>query len=686
MNHRCGEWPSPISAERMASGTVEFGGVAVDDGTPYWLERRPAEGGRGVVVRRGPDGADVEVTPDDVDVRTTVHEYGGGDFAVDDGTVVYSRFEDQRLYRTDADGSEPTAITPEPPEPQAVRYADVAFAPAGDHLYCVREHYHAGEAVGDGEGANGAHDGNGEPTNELVVLSVADHEAPRVVASGQDFYSFPRVSPGGDRLAWTTWDHPQMPWDGTELHVAAVESDGSVGKERTVMGGPSESVFQPSWGPDGTLYAVSDRTGWWNLYRIADGEPTVVHEEAAEYGTPQWVFGLATYQPMDDGSILAVRNAGGSHDLVRLDPGTGSRESASLPYAAYPHPRLASDGETVVAVAAGPATPPSVVRWTPGSTSEVLAQSFTLDLGPRMLSEPTHVTFPTGEDGSEEAHSLYYPPRHADHELPRGDEGDGGDAPPLVVKVHGGPTSQVLPVADLEIQYFTTRGIGVVDLNYRGSTGYGRAYRERLAGEWGVIDTEDCVAVAEHLAEQGRADSDRLAIRGGSAGGYATLCALAFHDTFDAGASYYGVADLRALAEHTHKFESRYLDGLVGPLPEADATYAGRSPAEHADGITTPLLVLQGGEDRVVPPEQAETLVSALVENGTPYAYLEFPDERHGFRTAGAREAALAAELGFYGELFGFDPAGDPEPVELARGTFEKRTVGGDGREEGGKG
>jgi len=665
MTYCYGEWHSPISAEDIASGTTEFGGVAVDDGTPYWLERRPAEDGRGVVVRRDPDGTDVELTPEEVDVRTTVHEYGGGDFAVHNGTVIYSRFEDQRLYRTD--GGEPAPIIPEPPEPMALRYADIEITPDGERAYCVRERH-------PGDGTEPAEDA--EPTNELVVLSLADDDAATVVASGHDFYSFPRLTPAGDRLAWTTWDHPGMPWDGTELHVAGVEDDGSLSNERTVMGGPEESVFQPSWGPDGTLYAVSDRTDWWNLYRIVDGDPEIVHEDRAEYGTPQWVFGLATYAVMDDGDVLAVRNADSHHNLVRLDPETGSRESVGLPYAAYPHTRLATDGETLVGIAAGPATPPSVIKWTPGGSSEVLRQSFTLDVGPGMLSEPSHITYPVNEEWTAEAHALYYPPQHATAEPP------DDETPPLVVNVHGGPTSQVLPVVDLEIQYFTTRGIGVVDVNYRGSTGYGRTYRDLLDGEWGVVDTQDCVAAAEYLAERGQADPDRLAIRGGSAGGYATLCALAFHDTFDAGASYYGVADLRALAEHTHKFESRYLDGLVGPLPEAEPTYVERSPAEHAENVTTPLLVLQGGEDRVVPPSQAETLVSALVDNDTPYSYIEFPDERHGFRTAAAREAALTAELRFYSTLFDFDPAGDLAPIDLTRGRFEKQRAGTDGDTE----
>ncbi len=652
-----GAWPSPIDASTVAAETLDFGSIAVDDGVVYWIERRPSEDGRGVVMRATDEGDATPVTPDDHDVRTTVHEYGGGDVAVVDGEVVYSRFDDQRLYRVDAGAAgEAEPITPDPPEERAHRYADVASTPDGERLYAVRER-HAGADVDD------------EPVNELVTLP-ADGGDPSVVAAGHDFYSFPRVSPDGERLVWTTWDHPQMPWDGTELHVAPTRGDGTLGETTALAGGPEESVFGPTWGPDGTLYFVSDRTGWWNVYRWTGDEASVVREEAAEYGTPQWAFGLATVVPLADGTLAAVRNAEGHMDLGRLDPDGGEFASFDLPFDAYVHPRLATDGETLAVVAAGPATPPSVVRFEPGEDPETLRQSFALDVDPGFVSEPTHVTFPTA-DGAE-AHALYYPPRNPDVTPP------DDAAPPLVVEVHGGPTSGTTPTLDPEIQYFTSRGFAVADVNYRGSTGYGRAYRDALDGQWGVVDVADCVAAAEYLASEGEADPDRQAIRGGSAGGYATLCALAFHDVFDAGASYYGVADLRALAAHTHKFESRYLDGLVGPLPEAEAVYEERSPAEHADGIDVPLLVLQGGEDRVVPPEQAERLVGALVETGTPYAYLEFPEERHGFRTAAARERALREELAFYASAFG-SPVAGVAPLELTSGEYRKETVDPDG-------
>lgn len=660
-----GEWPSPISASDVAGDTVSFGPVAVVDGVVYWLERRPSEDGRGVVVRADESGETREVTPGDVDVRTLVHEYGGGDFTVHDGTCYVAAFDDQRLYRCPADGSagpggeaDPTPITPDPEADRALRYADMTVSPDGARLYAVRER-HEGPGTDD------------EAVNDLVVVPT-DGGDPIVLAEGHDFYSFPRLSPDGDRLAWTTWDHPRMPWDGTELHVARVDSDGTLTDERVVMGGPEESVFQPGWGPDGDLYAVSDRTGWWNLYKLypnGDAEPTNLTPEAAEFGVPQWAFGLSTYAFLDDGRIAVVRNREGRQSLCLLDASADTLREPDLPYDVYPHTRIVSDGNRLAFVAGSTTIPTSVVRWRPGAPGtgagegtppETIRQSFDLSVDVDLLSEPEHVTFPTAD--GETAHAFYYPPRNPAVEAPV------DERPPLVTKVHGGPTSQTNPAADLGIQFYTSRGIGVVDVNYRGSTGYGRDYRDRLKGEWGVADTADCVNAVRFLADEGRVDPDRLAITGGSAGGYAVLCALAFHDAFDAGASHYGVADLTALAEHTHKFESRYLDGLVGSLPEDRAVYDARSPAHHADGIDAPLLILQGGEDRVVPQDQAEDMVDALVETGTPYSYVLFPEERHGFRTAAARRRALELELAFYGRLFGFTPADDLPDLELHRG------------------
>ena len=487
-----GTWPSPIAAEMVASGRREFGHVALDGGTVYWREQRPEEDGRGVVVRHDGERAE-DATPGGVDVGTRVHEYGGGDFAVHDGVVLFARDDDQRVYRQPRDG-DPTPITPEPETDAGLRYADFEATDDGSHLYCVREDH---DAVA-GEGAD-------EPVTALVRLAAAGDEAPQVVALGHDFYAAPTLSPSGDRLAWLTWDHPRMPWDGTELHVADVAADGTLANERVVMGGPEESVFQPAWRPDGTLHAVSDRTGWWTLYRRTGDEWVPYREESAEYGVPQWVFGLATYAFLDDGRVAVVATRDGEQALELLGP-DGPRDVADLPFAVFGergHPRLRSDGEAVTFVASGPATPARLVRWTPGEGTDVLRAGSEVDLDPGYVSPPEHVTVPT-RDGAE-THAFVYPPTNPDVAAP------DDERPPLVVFAHGGPTSATTPTFDLEKQFFTSRGFAVADVNYRGSTGYGRAYREALYGEWGVLDVADCIDVARHLAATGRVDGDRVA-------------------------------------------------------------------------------------------------------------------------------------------------------------------------------
>jgi dipeptidyl aminopeptidase/acylaminoacyl peptidase len=645
-----GEWSSPISSEMIASGGVEFADVALENESSWWLERRPAEEGRGVIVRQTASGT-TDITPPEYNVRTLVHEYGGGDFAVHEGTVWFSNLDDQRLYRQQWD-ADPEPITPVPEIERGDRYADMTVSPDGEHLYCIRERHTENE------------NGNEEPTNEIVRLPADGSSDPVIVASGHDFYSYPRIHPDGSRLAWTTWNHPSMPWDETTLHSATIEGDGSLTDSQSILGDSGESVFQPAWSPDGDLHAVSDRTGWWNLYRIEDGEPVALHPAEAEFGVPQWAFGLSTYAFFDDGCIATVFGERSTYRLGLLDPTTGDWDVVDLPDDFYPSPHLSSDGERLLFPAASPTQPRSLVRWRPGEGAVVLDQATEFDLDPSYISEPEHVSYPTSN--GETAHALYYPPQNPDFEAP------ASERPPLVVLCHGGPTSETLPALSISahhgkppVQFFTIRGIAVVDVNYRGSTGYGRDYRERLDGEWGVVDTIDCVNAAEYLAEQGRVDGDRLAIQGGSAGGYATLCALTFHDTFDAGVSYYGVADLEALARDTHKFESRYLDGLIGPLPEAQETYRERSPVHHADEIRCPLLLLQGDEDPVVPPSQAEQMLDALAENGVPHSYVEFEGEQHGFRRAESIERAAEAELSFYGRIFDFTPAENLESVEI---------------------
>ncbi|GAB6879641.1 S9 family peptidase [Halorubrum gandharaense] len=677
-----GEWPSPVAPEDVAAGGRGFATVTLDGDHVYWLERRPSEDGRGVVCRAPADGsADStgpveELVPDDFDVRTLVHQYGGGDLLVADGTLLVASMDDQRLYRLPADGSaEPTPITPEPPEPLAYRYADMRLAPAGDTVYAVRER-HVGPGTED------------EPVNELVrfplhpdsrnetdgVVDDPTVDDPTVVATGYDFYAAPRPAPGGDRLAYLRWNHPNMPWDATELVVAEIDEAGDFAAERVVAGGPDESVVSPRWSPDGVLHAATDRTGWWNLHRFPGAgtddpeSPENLHPTEAEFGVPMWQLGVSTFAFLDDGRIATLVTERGEPSLRLLDPETGALTDPDLPYSSFRPASIRSDGERVAFVGHQPDAPTAVVEWMPvedGESPHHHRESTDDALDPAYVSTPRTLTIPTGDAvgaTDAETYAHYYPPHNPDVTAP------DDEHPPLLVTVHGGPTSRSEAALSSSTQFWTTRGVAVLDVNYRGSTGYGRAYRDALDGEWGVRDTLDCVNAAQYAAAEGLADADRLAISGGSAGGYAVLCALAFHDAFDAGASYYGVADLQALAAETHKFESRYLDGLVGPLPGAEEVYRERSPVYHADGITAPLLILQGGKDEVVPPSQAEAMVDALVGNGTPYAYVEFPEERHGFRNADNVARAHAAELAFYGEAFDFEPAGDIDGVDVLVG------------------
>jgi dipeptidyl aminopeptidase/acylaminoacyl peptidase len=657
-----GTWSSPVTAEMVASAGIAFGHVALDGDAVYWREERPTEDGRGVIVRNDGDAtaddprdANADVIPEDFDVRTLVHEYGGGDFAVHDDVVYFARYDDQRVYRQPIDG-DPEPITPEPETDRGLRYADFEVSPDGDRLYCVREDHDAMESD-ESDRADAAD----EPVTTLVSVPTDGSENPQAVASGHDFYAAPRLSPDGDRLAWLTWDHPRMPWDGTELHVADVSADGTLSNERVVMGGPEESVFQPAWRSDGVLHAVSDRTGWWNLYRREDDEWITYREEAAEYGNPGWQFGLATYAFLDDGRVAVAVTREGDRRAELLSP-DGTREVPDLPYAFFGagNPRIRSDGESIIAVVGGPANPNRLVRWIPGEDEalEVLRRESDVGLDDAYISVPEHVTVPT-RDGAE-THAYVYPPKNPDVEPP------ADERPPVVVNAHGGPTGATQPTFNLGVQFFTSRGFAVADVNYRGSTGYGRDYREALYGNWGVTDVEDCIDVARHLADEGEVDGDRIAVKGGSAGGYVVLSALAFHDDVAAGASYFGVADLERLAELTHKFESRYLDQLVGPYPEAAEIYRARSPVNHAADVDAPVLLLQGEDDPVVPLSQAEAMADTLGENGVPHDLVVFEGEQHGFRWADSRQRAAEAELAFYGEVFGFDPADDLPAVDLS--------------------
>jgi dipeptidyl aminopeptidase/acylaminoacyl peptidase len=647
-----GSWKSPISAEQLARGGVGLGELQTDGDAVLWLELRPAEGGRQVICR-WEQGTITQLTPDGFNVRTRVHEYGGGAFLVHQGVVWFSNFADQRLYRQDpGPGQLVRPITPETATPATLRYADACATPDGALLVCVRERHQDGEVI-----------------NELVALPGDGSADPWVIAGGRDFYASPRLSPDGRQLAWLEWDHPNMPWDGTELRVANAEVEGGalrLAAPKLVAGGPDESIFQPSWSADGQLSFVSDRSGWWNLYRLADpgdgAEAELLAPMQAEFGQPQWLFGMTTYALLPDasGRIACVYGRGPVRSLGILAPWSTCPDPIELPYTSFSnlHALGGSLAGKVACVAGSPALAPEVVIIDPDSGAvTVLRRSREVDFDPAYLSTPRPIEFPT--EGDLTAHALYYPPANPSFQAPE------GERPPLLVTSHGGPTAQASSVLNLGVQFFTSRGFAVVDVDYGGSTGYGRAYRQRLNGQWGIVDMADCANAALSLADQGPADRARLAIRGGSAGGYTTLCVLTFRDDFAAGASYFGVADLAALAQDTHKFESRYLDRLIGPYPEDTEVYQARSPLHHTEGLSCPVILLQGLEDLVVPPVQAERMAAALDAKGIPYAYLPFEGEQHGFRRAENIQRAAEAELYFYSRIFGFELADPVEPVEI---------------------
>ncbi|HWD03806.1 MAG TPA: prolyl oligopeptidase family serine peptidase [Amycolatopsis sp.] len=633
-----GSWATPITSGLITKTAVRITDVRADGDTVVWSEARPSEGGRVQLVRRAADGTTADLLPDGFGARTSVHEYGGGDWWVRDGVVWFANWPDQRLYRL-APGGEPVPLTPEPQVPRGDRYADGDLSADGTRLVVVRERHP--------QGGRGALD----VRNELVLITESE---PEVLVTGPDFVAAPRFSPDGGRLAWVAWHHPDMPWDSTELRVR----DLVTGTETPVAGGQGESVSEPRWHPDGTLYFLSDRTGWWNLYRLPPGgtvEPAVLL--AAEIGVPGWQLGTGRYVVLADHRVVFARWSGG-FDGLAIAATDGTVTDLDTPFTAISALRPAGDGGVLV-LAGSPKTEPSVYAIAEDGAVRTLREPRDPGFDPAYVSTPEAIDFPSGERTS---HALFYPPANPAF------AGPDGTLPPVVVMVHGGPTAHAIPVLSLGIQYWTSRGFGVVDVNYAGSTGFGRAYRQELHGTWGLLEVADCIAAVRRLAADGRVDGGKLLIRGGSAGGFTVLAALAREDTpFAAGTDLFGVADLEALAAETHKFESRYLDRLVGPYPAQRQTYVDRSPLSHVDAFSRPLLVLQGADDPVVPPKQSELIVEALRSRRIPVAYLLFEGEQHGFRKAETLRRALDAELAFYARILGFPlPVGEAiEPLEV---------------------
>ena len=638
-----------MTAASLVQGAAGISEVIADPVRPWllwWAESRPDEGGRTAVMRCDLRSNDThEVTPEGANVRTRVHEYGGGAWWPHDRSLYYVEFADQRLRRLDAPGAEPELLTAEPPEPRAWRYADGRVTPDGRWCVCVRER----------------HDTGAEPANELVAVAADGSHRVETLWAGGDFVMTPRVSPDGSMLAWISWDHPNMGWDATRLHVHRL-GDGELGEELMVLGRQGDrSLCEPGWDP-GTagsaprLMVCSDHDDWWGLYEVDLGAGDLMAVVVGEFdvATPPWVFGMQRWAAADGTVAAAAGMPSGDRIVVHgREVAVADSSISSLTIG-----RDGPDGAAVLAYAgAGYRHETEVAALSIDSDGHpergTVRPARDLGLDPGLLVEPEAITFPTGPGGAAVAHALYYPPANP------ACAGPPGERPPLLVMAHGGPTSAARRQLQLGIAYWTSRGIAVVDVDYRGSTGYGRRYRRALDGAWGVADVEDCVAAAKFLADRGDVDPERLMIRGGSAGGFTVLASLAFHDTFAAGASRYGIADLEALAADTHKFESRYLDRLVGPYPEARDIYRARSPINHLDGFDAPMIVLQGDEDEIVPPAQSEMIVEALKAKGVPVAYLLFEGEQHGFRQAGNIVAALEAEFAFFGRVLGFAPADD---------------------------
>ena len=632
-----GSWASPFKIERLTDRVVFLTEPRAIDGARYWLEGHPDEGGRQVLVRLEQDGTITRLTPEGFNARSRVHEYGGGAYLVSGDLIVVSDFVSGRLHRVVRPGD----LVPMTPERQW-RFADAVHDAARNRLIAIREDHEA-DVV----------ERHGEWNNDLVAIDLDSGEV-SVLAAGSDFYMAPRLSPDGTTLVWLEWHHPNMPWDGTELRLATIGADGSLLDPQTIAGSRRDWISQPRWSPDGILHFAAEPTGWMNLYRYVDGRIEQVTDLQAELVPPDWQFGYTSYAFLPDGDIVGIARSDGRDNLIRIN-WAGEITAIDQPYTEISS--LSIDGERILLRAAGPTSPATVSEIDLQGNVEVLRRATPFVPELEDTSVPQHIEFPT--TGNRTAHGNYYPPTN------RSFVGQPGELPPLIVTSHGGPTASAFTAFQTGLQLFTSRGYAVLDVDYGGSTGYGRDYRKRLEAQWGIVDVDDCVAGAKFLAEQGLVDGERQAIRGGSASGFTTLAALAFTKQFDAGCTYFGIGDLRAFVKDTHKFESRYLESLVGPWPAEKQRYLDRSPALHADQITAPVLVQQGAEDKVVPKEEGERIVDALFERRVPHVYLLYPGEDHGFRSKEAITRSFGAELSFYAQVFGFEPADDVEPVKI---------------------
>jgi dipeptidyl aminopeptidase/acylaminoacyl peptidase len=630
-----GTWSSVFSADLITSEVVVYGGLSSTLNRLFWLETRPSEGGRSVLVSRAEtEGAEViELTPAPYNVRTRVHEYGGGAYLATDDWVYFVNFTDQDLYRLHLGGGAIERVTETGP---TERYADFALDAERQRLLCVCER-HRSEDV----------------ENSIAAVDVVSGAVAHLV-QGHDFYASPRVSPDTKRLCFLAWNHPNMPWDGTELFTARL--DATLSEITLVAGGVAESIVQPEWLSNDRLGYVSDIDGWWNLYSFDSSGIYCIHPDTAEFAQPAWGLAMRGYAPLGPKHLACRRIEDGNSELSILDMDNGMLAPVTSAWTEF-DAMTANRGQ--LSFIGGRADRLSaVVRVDLTSGEEtVLAGGGNLGVDAERFANPSAIIFPTRDGNS--AHALYYPPTNLEFDAP------AHDRPPVLVTTHGGPTAAADTRVNLRAQYYASRGWAVVDVNYRGSSGFGRAYRDRLKGNWGELDVSDCEDVVTHLRNRGAIDPNRVAIRGGSAGGFTTLAALTTSDLFTAGASHYGIGDLEALARDTHKFESRYIDGLIGPYPEASATYQARSPVHHVDRLNCPVVFFQGLEDPIVPPNQAEAMVAALDAKGLPVAYVAFAGEHHGFRVAENIRRAIEAEYLFFSRVFGFEPADIIPPLDI---------------------
>jgi len=630
-----GSWKSPISGESLVRSSLGLGQLQIDGDKVFWTEGRPEEKGRTALMEWSLSKGLKEVSQPDWDVRTKVHEYGGGAFHMSVAGGFYIDNRDQQLFKILEDEKR-QRLTPA----DQFRYADAVYDHYRNQLLVVGEDHSEPEDV----------------RNMLLKVAGDGSLEKQVIAKGNDFFSNPRISPDGNQLLFLSWDHPNMPWDGTQLWLGDLDQDGNITKIERIAGDEDESIFQPLWDPNGDIYYISDQTGWWNIYRYSDGHSSCVLEMEAEFGLPQWIFGMSTYAVINAGELIAsYKDLKGSH-LINIDVASGTIQDIDVPFSEIDQIRASQN--LIAFVASSTEQPPAIVAIDLKSNDmHIIRKSSETQLHGDFLSRAEQLSYESRP--GELTHAWYYAPLNRDYTGPEREK------PPLIVLSHGGPTANSNSALNMTIQYWTTRGFAVIDVNYSGSTGFGRKYRERLNGTWGIRDVEDCTAAAKSLVQSGRADPDRLIIKGGSAGGFTTLAALTFNNTFTAGASYFGVGDLELLARDTHKFESRYLDQLVGSYPEEKQVYMDRSPINHTDQLNCPVIFFQGLDDPVVPPNQAERMVDALKKRGVPVAYIPFEGESHGFRQASTKVKAIESEYYFYTQIFGIEAADKLETVEI---------------------